>query len=1033
MMRFRQTHPFRSQLAKKLLVIFFAFSLVSIAVLAQQTPAKRPLNHNDYDTWRTIQAQQLTRDAKFLGYTLNPQDADGDVAVRNLASSQEWRYNRGHRVEAAATPAGDEETDQGRGAGARGGRGGSEALTFTPDGRFALFQILPTQKENEDAKKANTRAADMPQNAMGIMDLADGKVERIERVRRFAIPEEGGYVAYLIEPKPEPAAQGRGTDAGAAGAIIPPAGGGGGGRQGAAAGGRQGVAGGAAAGRGGRGGGARTEYGVEMVVRNLVDKTQRSFADVLDFSLTRDGKNMVYTVSSRKPEGNGIFMIPIGSTAEPKALLSGRGRYTRITWNEKQTQMLFSSDKDDAAARQPKAKIYMVDMASQTATELISTATPNFKQGYVISSRGTLSFSQDGTRVFFSIAQPGEAPENTEETPAATPAPAATTTPADADKVSADLWHWRDDFIQPMQKVRANQDANRSYSVAFNLSNKKLAQLSDETLPQVTPQADGRWALGSDDRQYRIMVGYEQGNMSDYYLVNTDDGSRKKLLTKQTSSISFSTTAKYGLHFDGKDWISISVPDGKEVNLTKGLGVNFCNENNDTPSIPGSYNSPGPPLWTKDDSYVLLYDRYDIWKVAPDGSGAKNLTDGAGRKDKIVFRYVNMRTDPNERGIDPTQPMLLRAENEWTRDTGFYRAKFEGGPLQKLIMAAKNLSTPTKARNADVYMLTASTFNEFPDILVCGPNFNDMKKVTNANPQKANILWGTSELVRFKNSDGIQLSASLYKPENFDPKKKYPLMVYIYELLSNNVNNFVNPAPGHSINVAYYISNGYLVLEPDVIYTIGYPGQSAMKCVLPAIQSVVDKGFVDEKAIGIQGHSWGGYQIAYMVTQTNRFAAAEAGAPVSNMTSAYSGIRWGSGSPRQFQYEHTQSRIGANLWEATMQYIQNSPVFQANRVQTPLLILHNDGDDAVPWYQGIEYYLALRRLGKEVYMWVYNGEPHHLTKRANMKDYTVRMQQFFDHKLKGAPMPEWMEKGIPYNDRDKEKERFKESIFGKKK
>jgi dipeptidyl aminopeptidase/acylaminoacyl peptidase len=212
------------------------------------------------------------------------------------------------------------------------------------------------------------------------------------------------------------------------------------------------------------------------------------------------------------------------------------------------------------------------------------------------------------------------------------------------------------------------------------------------------------------------------------------------------------------------------------------------------------------------------------------------------------------------------------------------------------------------------------------------------------------------------------------------------------------------------------------VLEPDIVYTIGHPGQSALKCVMPAIQAVVDKGFVNEKAIGIQGHSWGGYQIAYIVTQTNRFTAAEAGAPVSNMTSAYSGIHWGTGLPRQFQYEHTQSRIGGNLWDAPLQFIENSPVFQANRVQTPLMILANDADDAVPWYQGIEYYLALRRLGKEVYMWDYNGEPHHLNKRVNQKDYTVRMQQFFDHYLKGAPMPKWMEKGIPYLDRDKEKE-----------
>jgi dipeptidyl aminopeptidase/acylaminoacyl peptidase len=243
-------------------------------------------------------------------------------------------------------------------------------------------------------------------------------------------------------------------------------------------------------------------------------------------------------------------------------------------------------------------------------------------------------------------------------------------------------------------------------------------------------------------------------------------------------------------------------------------------------------------------------------------------------------------------------------------------------------------------------------------------------------------------------------------------------MVYIYERLSQGVHSFVEPRPGTSINKTIFVSNGYLVLTPDIVYTVGAPGESALKCVLPAIQAVVDKGFVDENAIGIQGHSWGGYQIAYMVGHTRRFRAAEAGAPVGNMTSAYNGIRWGSGLPRQFQYEKTQSRIGGPLWERPLRYIENSPVFYADRVSTPLLILHNDQDDAVPWYQGIELYLSLRRNGKEVYLFCYHGEKHGIRKRINQKDYSLRMMQFFDHFLKGAAKPEWMERGIPYLERD---------------
>ena len=293
-------------------------------------------------------------------------------------------------------------------------------------------------------------------------------------------------------------------------------------------------------------------------------------------------------------------------------------------------------------------------------------------------------------------------------------------------------------------------------------------------------------------------------------------------------------------------------------------------------------------------------------------------------------------------------------------------------------------------------------------------SFGSLKKVSDANPQQAGLLWGSDEMVSFENVDGVHLQGILYKPGNFDASKKYPMIVYLYEKLSQNINHFVEPKPMDSINISYYVSNGYLVFTPDIVYQTGYPGQSALKCVMAGVNAVTARGFVDEKNIGIQGHSWGGYQIAYMVTQTNRFKAAEDGAPVANMISAYDGIRWGPGRPRQFQYEHTQSRIGGTIWEYPLRFIENSPIFMADKIQTPLLIIANDQDDAVPWYQGIEFFLALRRLGKEAYMFTYNGEPHHLRRRPNQKDYAIRMAQFFDYELKGGPKPKWMSDGVPY-------------------
>jgi acetyl esterase/lipase len=477
-----------------------------------------------------------------------------------------------------------------------------------------------------------------------------------------------------------------------------------------------------------------------------------------------------------------------------------------------------------------------------------------------------------------------------------------------------------------------------------------------------------------------------------------------------------SPRGRYLLFYDGKDWNTLSIPDGKSVNLTVKLPVKFFNESTDVPDTPPAYGAAG---WTSDGKWALLYDKYDIWRVSPDGVSAVNLTASYGRAHDLRLHYVRTEDNPREHWIDASKPLVLQAENQKTWETGVFRASIEPGEPKQLVMSAKYYTAPVKAKDADVYLLTAQSFAESPNLFTTDSSFKELRKVSDSNPQQAGIRWGTSEIVQYKNADGVPLTAALYKPEDFDPHKHYPMLVYIYEKLTDRVNRYVEPRPSHSINITYYVSNGYLVLTPDIVYTTGYPGQSALKCVLPAIQAVVDRGFVDENAIGIQGHSWGGYQIAYMVTQTKRFRAAAAGAPVADMISAYDGIRWGTGIPRQFQYEHSQSRIGGSIWQYPTRFIENSPIFWADRVETPVMILHNDADDAVPWYQGIEFYLALRRLNKEVYMFVYNGEPHGLRRRPDQKDYTIRLQQYFDHFLKGAPAPDWMEKGVPFLEKDK--------------
>lgn len=983
----------------------------------QKSATKRPLTHQDYDSWRSIQAPQISRDGKFVAYAFLPQDDDGEIVVRNVASGVEWRAPRGYRP--PVPPPDDPSVNVGE---VLAGQARLVRPLFTADSRFVVFSIEPTKAEVNKAKKDKKKPEEMPKNGLGVMDVSDGTLKRIEKVKNFQVPEDGsGFIAYLLEPKSE---EKKADDKGSTAkepAMVP--------TEGqpipsphpgtspvaspspAPAASPVGEPSSSPASESAAKTPARPskkkEYGSDLVLRNTANGADRKFSDVLDYTLSKDAKSLVYAVSSKKEDGNGVYTVTTQSEVSPQVLLSGKGKFQKLTWDEDQTQLAFISDKDDASAKQPKFKVYRWTRSSAPAAEIVSPTSGEFRRDLVVSEKANLNFSLDGSRLFLGAAPPPEPEKNPDEE-----------IPAD-EKVMVDLWHWKDDYVQPIQRIRAEQDRNKSYRAVYHLKEKKFVQLADETMENVAPSNDGRVAIGTDNRQYRTMSDYSPG-LTDFYLVNTLTGARKSIASKQRSNVSLSPNAKYAIYFDGKDWYSYNVADGKISNLTQSLGTHFFNEDNDTPSTPGSYGVAG---WTKDDRDLLLYDRYDIWQVSPDGKGAKNLTDGLGRKLSIELRYV--RLDPKERWIDPAKSMLLRAENEETRDSGFYRDRVDGGLPEKLTMAAKDFGNPTKARDAEVMVLTAARFDQFPDLWVTGANFQNLKQVSNGDAQRDRFNWGTAELVNFKNVDGVSLKGILMKPENFDPQRKYPMIVYIYERLTQGLHSFRNPGPGTSINPTFYVSNGYLVFMPDIVYTIGYPGQSALKCVLPGIQAVVDKGFVDEKAIGIQGHSWGGYQIAYMVTQTNRFRAAAPGALVSNMTSAYSGIRWGTGLPRQFQYEQSQSRIGGSLWDYPLRYLENSPVFQADRVETPLLMIHNDEDDAVPWYQGIEYYLALRRLGKEVYMFSYNGEKHGLRKRINQKDYTRRLQEFFDHFLKGAQTTAWMEKGIPYLQREKEKEQYR--------
>ncbi len=989
--------PFR--LVPRLVLGFFACALSSAA-----PAAPRPLTHSDFDSWRSIATPQLSRDGRWLAYSFMPQDGDGDLVVREVATGREHRVPVGAIPPPTSAPA-EENANPEAPPPPRNIR-----IAFTGDSQFLVATTHPAKADVAAAKKAKKKPDEMPKGGLVMVALTSGEVTRVADVKSFQVPSKGGpWVAYLTEGKPEekkpdetpaPATPNDETlsEDEADDAAAPP---------------RRTPSAGAAT------PGERT-YGTELVLRDLAAGTERTFGSVTDYSLTRDGRTLVYLVSSRAQTDNGVYRVLPATANEPVALLSGRGRYSRFTWDREQTQAVFVSDSESAApagGRGPaRYKLYLWDRATSTAVDIVSQETKGVPETLTVSGQATASFSRDGKKILVPM---GNA--------ARTLRPAASAVPDD-EKVVADLWHWRDGFVQPMQKVRAAQERNRAYRGIFDIATMRYVQLADSTLATITTSDDATRALGYDDRAYRSMVDYD-GRFTDVHLVDPATGAHKLAISKLRSeggaSLLWSPDGKSAAYYQGKHWHILDTATGESRSLTAKVRTAFHNEQDDRPQPPGPHGAAG---WTKDSASFLTYDRYDVWQLFPDGRPAKNLTASHGGSTKVQLRV--QRTEPvdeddDERGIDPAKPLVLRGESEETRATGFFRTSFTATAApQRLLWGDKNYRYIGRARDADALLLTASRFDEFPDVHVTDPSFAKLRKLTDGDAQLAAFSWGRSELVSFRSTDRTPLQATLYTPANFDPKKKYPVIIYIYERLSQNVHSFSNPAPGTSINVPFYVSNGYCVLMPDIVYRTGRPGQSALRCVLPALDAIVARGFVDEKAVGIQGHSWGGYQIAYMVTQTNRFRAAEAGAPVGNMTSAYSGIRWGTGLPRQFQYEQTQSRIGKKLTDAPDTYLDNSPVFQAHRVATPLLILHNDADDAVPWQQGIELFLALRRHGKPAWLFNYNGEFHGLRRRPDQKDWAKRMSQFFDHYLKGAPAPAWLEKGIPYIERDEEKVKF---------
>jgi dipeptidyl aminopeptidase/acylaminoacyl peptidase len=844
-----------------------------------------------------------------------------------------------------------------RGAGAR----------FDDGSAFAVFLLNPARDSVLAARRERRRADQMPRDTLAILDLSSGAVTRVPAVRAFALPEHGGgWLAYQLERAGAAADRAAGGEADAAPAR-------------------------------------RREPGAPLVVRNLVTGDERRIDDVSAFVFSRDGRRLAYAISSAAGNGDGVFVLDpaAGSVTH---VLGGVGEYRRLTFDEAGEQLAFLTTRDEWGRDSPAYALYHWQPRASEARRVAGAGTAGLPPGWPVSEHGSISFSRNGERVFFGTA-PRPQPEIDDGLLA-------------EERVRVDVWHWQDPLIQPVQLRRLQQERRRTFDAVVHLRDGRVVQLADESLPDVNvgSRGDADVAIGSNPRPYLVETSWDTPSYADYYLVDVRSGERSPIRERAQGNVSLSPGSRFALWFDNQAqaWMALDVRTRTVSNLTGAIPHAFHNELADRPAPAGPYGNAG---WLANDAALLVYDAHDVWAVDPTGrTAARSITGGMGRSSGVRFRVV--RLDRDEPYIPADRPLLLSAFDPRSKADGFYRVAARGGTPERLVMQDYRFSTPRQAADADVLLFTRQSFTEFPDLWVSGLDLRDMRRITAENPQQSEYRWGTAELVEWTSLDGIPLQGVLYKPENFDPARQYPMLTYFYERMSDALHLHYAPVPHRSrINMTFYTSRGYLVFVPDIVYRTGYPGESAMNSIMPGVMKLLDRGYIDRDNLALQGHSWGGYQIAFMVTRTNLFKAGGAGAPVANMTSAYGGIRWESGVGRQHQYERGQSRLGGSLWEMPIRYIENSPLFWLDKVETPLLIMHNDRDGAVPWEQGIELYLGLRRLGKPAWLINYNDEPHWPTTYANKRDWNIRMQQFFDHYLLGAPAPRWLAEGIPATDK----------------
>ncbi len=1002
------TNTARTAFSRRWISVFafvLAVTLTAAYSMPQaQTTAKKAMTVDDYAKWRDISSRAISGDGKWVAYVLQltntiPAEAKPVLHLLNLETNVEVTVND------ASDPVFSSDSkwiayqvDPGAAQRARAARTGAGGAPSTQPAAPPATPPVPAPTEapgtqpGQGQPARGAAPAAIPPRRVELRNLETGAVRSWQDIGTFVFAPTSTHLVLRRRG---------GETAGPTGRR------GGGGPQAPTA-----DAGSASAAPGPR--------GQDAILLDLKTGRFQLLGSVGDFAFNRTGELLGFTVDAAVKDGNGVFVFDTRNR-RVTPLDNDAQIYSRLAWNEDGTAVAVLKGSDVEKMRErnnvlvafPDIPAALKDGAGAPSAVVLEPAKADgFPKGWVVSDRAALAWSEDNKRVFFGIKEQ-------------VPTPDATRKSTD-EAADVDVWNTGDERVQSLQMVRAEQDRNFTFRQAFDISAKRFVKLADETMRELDIAPDGTWAVGFDARAYirneKILP------TADIYRVNTSTGERTLVAKGQLIGRHTFGITPHGRYFLFWKDSKIQAYDFG-AGTTKALGagaVSFVDLEEDHPGTRPSYGIAG---YSSDGKAVIAQHRYDLWLVPFDGSAAKNLTNGVGAKNEIRFRILRpVPADPTlprsvgPRGtIDLSKPITLSAYGEWTKKSGYY--ELAGGQLKELIYEDASFSNPVRAMKADRFLFTRQTFVEFPDLRVSGPSFRDSKKISDANPQQKDFLWGHRLLFDYKNKDGLRLQGILAIPDDYKPGEKRPMLVIFYEKNSQNMHIYSAPAylPSMGRMPVQAVSDGYLSMLPDVHFRTGSSHSDMLECVEAATRKVIEMGYADPKRIGVSGHSYSGEGAAFIGTMSKMFAAVGMGAGVVDLYNDFSmpwgwgyGYQGGSGDTAFQYYLYDQGRWGFSPWDRPERYYFESALTHVPNVTAPFLIMHGTADPTVGFINGLAFYNALRYNGKKAVLLAYPNEGHGLRGLANRRDLTIRFFEFFDHYLKGAPAPKWLTEGVPY-------------------